>query len=158
MFTPYCMLRLYADLVPQLPDRMLIWYRCHLSAAVCCVLPWVHDRCWYCRCVGPLWQMVSSPVDVVWLSQFQRFADELLEFAQMVCALPPVVTAAVAAVYAGNQSALNKLAKCKRILPPNTMSSMLEPDTVFSTLRHRFAFGVFALWRSSRGRFMPFIS
>lgn len=23
MFTPYCMLRLYADLVPQLPDRML---------------------------------------------------------------------------------------------------------------------------------------
>ena len=34
MFTPYCMLRLYADLVPQLPDRML-----YLDTDVICRRP-----------------------------------------------------------------------------------------------------------------------
>ena len=43
MFTPYCMLRLYADLVPQLPDRML-----YLDTDVICRRPFAafyHDWC-----------------------------------------------------------------------------------------------------------------
>ncbi|MDE3296053.1 glycosyltransferase family 8 protein [Lacticaseibacillus rhamnosus] len=143
MFTPYCMLRLYADLVPQLPDRML-----YLDTDVICRRPFAafyHESMTGVDIAGALdhygkwwfhhrlmwFDYLNSGVLLMNLARIR--ADGLLARCRQLLQQRWL--------FMPDQSALNKLAKCKRILPPKyNEQHKLEPDTVFQHFTTSFRF------------------
>lgn len=131
------MLRLYADLVPQLPDRML-----YLDTDVICRRPFAafyHESMTGVDIAGALdhygkwwfhhrlmwFDYLNSGVLLMNLARIR--ADGLLARCRQLLQQRWL--------FMPDQSALNKLAKCKRILPPKyNEQHKLEPDTVFLAL------------------------
>jgi lipopolysaccharide biosynthesis glycosyltransferase len=143
MFTPYCMLRLYADLVPELPDRVL-----YLDTDVVCRRPfdafynqsmtgvdiagvldhygkwWFHHRlAWF--------DYLNSGVLLMNLAHIRE--DGLLVRCRRLVRHRWL--------FMPDQSALNIKAKFKRILPQKyNEQHQLKPDTVFQHFTTFFRF------------------
>lgn len=118
-FTPCCMLRLYADLVPDVPDRVLYLdndvvcrgdfselYYTDLGGAELAGVPDYYGR-WFFRRRVIVHDYLNSGVLLLDMKKIR--ADGLFRRCRRMCAAKRM--------FMPDQSALNKLAKSKKIMP-----------------------------------------
>ncbi len=143
MFTPYCMLRLYSDLVPELPERLL-----YLDTDIICrespqhfydqdmtgtefvgVLD--HYGKWFFHSQLRALDYVNSGMMLMNMPQIRK--TELFERCRNVCA--------TVKMFMPDQSALNKLADTKRLAPRRyNEQRRLHRNTVFQHFTTSFRF------------------
>ncbi|HAT55416.1 MAG TPA: glycosyl transferase [Lactobacillus sp.] len=142
-FTPYSMLRLYADLIPQLPDRIL-----YLDADIVCrqsfsrfyhqdltntefvgVLD--HYGKWFFHHELKVYDYVNSGVLLLNLAYIRHTG--LFKRARYLCETRQK--------FMPDQAALNKLSHTKRIAPERfNEQHRIQPDTVFQHFTTSFKF------------------
>ncbi|KRM56124.1 glycosyltransferase [Lacticaseibacillus sharpeae] len=142
-FTPYCMLRLYSDLVPQLPDRLL-----YLDTDIVCrespqhfydqdltgtefvgVLD--HYGKWFFHSQLRALDYVNSGMMLMNMPQIRK--TQLFVRCRRVCA--------TVKMFMPDQSALNKLADTKRLAPRRfNEQRRLHRNTVFQHFTTSFRF------------------
>lgn len=134
IFTPYCMLRLYADLVPELPDRLLYldtdvmsnanpraFYRQDLTGTEVVGVLDYYGR-WFFHSQWRVADYMNSGVLLLNLALIRR--DGLFARCRQMCATTKM--------FMPDQSALNKLATKKRLAPRRyNEQRRLHRNTVF---------------------------
>lgn len=142
-FTPCCMLRLYADLVPRLPDRIL-----YLDNDVLCradISEFYHQK------MGE-WEMAGT-LDYYgrWFFRRNLFKMDYLNSGVLLLNLARIRQSGLFArcrercrdkeMFMPDQSALNKLCERKKILPRRyNEQRILRSDTVFQHFTTSFRF------------------
>lgn len=143
LFTPYSMLRLYSDLVPQFSDRIL-----YLDADVVCRRPFEafyhqeldkvdflgvldHYGRWFFHHQLRPFDYINSGMLLMNLKQIRQ--DQLLARCRAYCAKRPMIMP--------DQSAMNKLAKHKAFVAEKYNEQQdVQPDTVFQHFSTRWKF------------------
>ena len=142
-FTPCCMLRLYADLLPQIPDRIL-----YLDTDVICRMD---CQKFYEQDLGE--NEVAGVLDYYggWFFRRNPFRRDYLNSGVLLLNMKRIrqtglfgkcrSRCAEKKMFMPDQSAINKLAQGKRILPRRyNEQRKLHPDTVFQHFTTSFRF------------------